>query len=221
MPDPELDAFQAARQSMVEVQLKQRGIRDPRVLAAMAQVPRHQFISPAYHDIAYADHPAPIGEGQTISQPYMVALMLEGLELRPQDVVLEIGTGSGYQAALLAELAARVYTIERHASLAERARHMLSQLGYNNVTVVVGDGSQGLPQAAPFDSIVVAAAAPQVPPALFEQLREGGRMLIPVGSPELQELQLIRKMNGGPQVFRSEGCRFVPLIGEHGFKSGW
>jgi protein-L-isoaspartate(D-aspartate) O-methyltransferase len=215
------DRFEAARRSMVELQLKSRGIRDPRVLAAMQRVPRHEFVDPSDWGLAYADHPLPIGEGQTVSQPYIVAAMVEALSIGPEDKVLEIGTGSGYQAAVLAELAKQVFTIERHPSLAERAGSVLARLGYRNVIVVVGDGSQGLAAAAPFHGIVVAAAAPQVPPPLFDQLADGGRMIIPVGSPHLQELQLIRKVNGQAHTSRMEGCRFVPLVGREGFNSEW
>jgi protein-L-isoaspartate(D-aspartate) O-methyltransferase len=219
--DAQSDGFAAARNSMVELQLKARGIRDPRVLSAMQSVPRHEFVAPEYYDIAYADHPIPIGEGQTVSQPYIVAAMVEALAIRPENSVLEVGTGTGYQAAILGEMAARVFTIERHASLAEQARSTLAQLGYRNVTVVVGDGSEGYAEAAPFDAIIVAAAAPQVPPPLWEQLNEGGRMIIPVGGPQIQELQLLRKIDGQAQISPMEGCRFVPLIGTEGFSSGW
>jgi protein-L-isoaspartate(D-aspartate) O-methyltransferase len=161
---------------------------------------------------AYEDHPLPIGQDQTISQPYMVALMLEYLAVEPENTVLEIGTGSGYQAALLAELAKRVYTIERHPALANFAARDLMRLGYSNVTVLVRDGSLGLPEHAPYERIIVAAAAPRVPPALLAQLSDGGRMILPVGSEHVQELQLIRKKNGVPLATSLEGCRFVPLI---------
>jgi len=214
------DVHQAARIAMVETQLRSRGIRDQRVLDAMLAVPRHEFAPPHYEGRAYGDHPIPIAESQTISQPYVVAAMLEALEIRPEDNVLEVGTGSGYQTALLAELARRVHSIDRHATLVEQAGPILKRLGYENIALHVGDGSQGLPQAAPFDAIVVAAAAPQVPPPLFEQLREGGRMVIPVGSPYGQELQLVRKHQGQMLISRQEGVRFVPLIGEEGFRAG-
>ncbi|HSA91394.1 MAG TPA: protein-L-isoaspartate(D-aspartate) O-methyltransferase [Terriglobales bacterium] len=211
------DPYRMRRLAMVEVQLRARGIRDERVLAAMAQVPRHLFVPPEHHDDAYGDFPLPIGEGQTISQPYVVAAMLEALALRPEDVVLEIGTGSGYQTALLAELAREVYSIERQPRLAMRAEEALLRLGYTNVHVRVGDGTLGWPEAAPFEAIIVAAAAPQVPPSLFDQLREGARMIVPVGSTFAQELQLIRKQSGGTFVTHLDGCRFVPLIGREGF----
>ena len=197
---------------MVETQLRARGIRDPRLLQAMADIPRHEFVAPRYRDQAYEDHPLPIDAGQTISQPYIVALMLDLLQLDPSSKVLEIGTGSGYQAAVLSQLAGHVYTVERHAELARQAAETLSRLGLTNVSVLTGDGSLGLAEQAPFDAIVVAAAAAQIPPALFAQLREGGRMIIPVGPPEAQELQLVRKQGGKALISMREGCRFVPLI---------
>jgi protein-L-isoaspartate(D-aspartate) O-methyltransferase len=206
---------------MVESQLRARGIRDERVLAAMFRVPRHEFVSEEHREQVYEDHPIPIGEGQTISQPYIVAIMLEALALNPSDTVLEIGTGSGYQTALLAELVRQVYSVERYASLARAAQATLARLGFNNVEVFVADGSHGLPDRAPFDAIVVSAAAPQIPPPLFEQLREGGRMVIPVGPAHAQELQLVRKHEGQPVVTSMEGCRFVPLIGSEGYRSEW
>jgi protein-L-isoaspartate(D-aspartate) O-methyltransferase len=212
-PLTQVAAFSAQRQLMVESQLRARGIRDERVLRAMAHVPRHQFVDPVYWGKAYQDHPLPIGHGQTISQPYIVAVMLEVLALEPTHEALEIGTGSGYTAALLAELTAHVYSVERHQDLARAAGQLLKQLGYGNVTVLVGDGSEGLPAAAPFDAILVSAAALQLPPALFEQLKEGGRMAIPVGPPEAQELQFVRKQGGQAVITVIESCRFVPLVG--------
>ena len=219
--ETQIDSFLTQRRSMVESQLRARGIRDERVLAAMLRVPRHEFVSEEHREQVYEDHPIPIGEGQTISQPYIVAIMLEALALDPSDTVLEIGTGSGYQTALLAELVRQVYSVERYASLARAAQATLARLGFNNVEVLVGDGSRGLPDRAPFDAIVVSAAAPQIPPPLFEQLREGGRMVIPVGPAHAQELQLVRKHEGQPVVTSMEGCRFVPLIGSEGYRSGW
>jgi protein-L-isoaspartate(D-aspartate) O-methyltransferase len=216
-----VDSFLAQRRSMVESQLRARGIRDERVLAAMLHVPRHEFVSAEYRDQVYEDHPIPVGEGQTVSQPYIVAIMLQALTLHPSDAILEVGTGSGYQTALLAELTRQVYSVERHASLARTAQATLARLGYTNVEVVLGDGSHGLPERAPFDAIVVSAAAPQIPPPLFEQLREGGRMVIPVGPAHAQELQLVRKQAGQAVVTDLEGCRFVPLIGSQGYPSGW
>jgi protein-L-isoaspartate(D-aspartate) O-methyltransferase len=206
------DAFAFERERMVALQLRARGILDEYVLAAMARVPRHEFVAPEYRSQAYGDHPLPIGHGQTISQPYIVALMLEDLALQPTQTVLEVGTGSGYVTALLAELTSRVYSIERYAALARSAENTLTRLGYSNVTVIVGDGGEGLPAQAPFDAILVSAAALSVPPALFEQLQEGGRMAIPIGSPELQDLHLVRKQNSQPVTSILEGCRFVPLI---------
>ena len=217
----QVDSYFAHRRSMVESQLRARGIRDQRVLAAMLRVPRHEFVSPDHRQQAYEDHPIPIGEDQTLSQPYIVALMLEALALNPSDLVLEIGTGSGYQTALLSELTRQVYSVERHAPLARTAEEMLTRLGCNNVKVLVGDGSRGLVEFAPFDAIVVSAAAPQIPYPLFEQLHEGGRMVIPVGPAHAQELQLVRKQAGQLKVINLEGCRFVPLIGIEGYSSGW
>lgn len=206
------DHYAVERRHMVESQLRSRGIHDRRLLKAMASVPRHEFVEAPYREQAYDDHPLPIAAGQTISQPYIVALMLDLLHLEPSSRVLEIGTGSGYQTALLAQLAAHVYSVERHPELARQAEDTLSGLGFNNISVVAGDGSHGLIEHAPFDAIIVSAAASQVPPALFEQLREGGRMIIPVGPPEAQELQLVRKQGGKALVTLREGCRFVPLV---------
>jgi protein-L-isoaspartate(D-aspartate) O-methyltransferase len=202
---------------MVESQLRNRGIRDKRVLSAMLQVPRNEFVPAEYQDKAYADHPIPIAENQTISQPFIIALSLEALALNGSERVLEVGTGSGYQTALLAVLAREVFSIERRPVLAQSAEALLNRLGYANVTMVVGDGSNGVPQFAPFDAIVVSAAAPQVPRSLFDQLAENGRMVIPVGPPHAQELQLVRKQDGHIRVKVLEGCRFVPLIGAEGY----
>lgn len=207
----------AKRIAMVELQLRQRGIRDERILQAMAKVPRHEFVAPAFKYQAYEDQPLPIGEGQTVSQPYIVAAMLESLTLTPSDRVLEVGTGSAYQAALLAELAAEVFSIERHASLADSARQVLERLEQKNVHIRVGDGSLGWPEAAPFDAIVVSAAVPQAPPSLISQLKEGGRLIAPVGTPDMQELQLVRVVSGELLIKHLDGCRFVPLIGKQGF----
>ena len=200
------------REEMVRGQLAERGIRGPRVLDAMRNVPRHEFIPEALRQEAYEDHPLPIGEGQTISQPYIVAAMLEHLALGATDRVLEIGTGSGYVTALLSLLCAEVYSVERHAQLAASAEGILHRLGYRNVKIRVGDGAQGWAEYAPFDAILVSAATSEMPPALFTQLREGGRMVVPVGPPSSQELQLIRKIGGEPEVTFLEGCRFVPLV---------
>jgi len=197
---------------MVETQLRARGIRDARLLLAMEHVPRHEFVEARYRDQAYEDHPIPIDAGQTVSQPYIVALMLEILQLEPRSNVLEIGTGSGYQTAVVAEISAHVYSVERHPQLACQAQQTLSRLGYTNLTLRVGDGGRGWAEYAPFDAIVVSAAATQIPAPLFDQLREGGRMIIPVGPHEGQELQLVRKRQGEPLINLREGCRFVPLI---------
>src|SRR5581483_10922784 len=207
------DRFARLREQMVNEQLRDRGISDRRVLHAMARVPRHEVVTEEYRDQAYEDHPVPIGEGQTLSQPYIVAIMLQALSLNGAEKVLEIGTGSGYQTALLAELAREVYSVERHASLARSAQEVLQRLGYRNVFVAVGDGSKGLLERAPFEAIIVSAAAPRIPAALFDQLQEGGRMIIPVGPAYAQQLQLVRKKNGESTVEMLEGCRFVPLIG--------
>lgn len=199
---------------MVDSQLRARGIGDERVLDAMLRVPRHEFAPERYRHQAYEDHPLPIGEGQTISQPYIVARMLEALAIKPTNKVLEVGTGSGYLTALLGELAAQVISVERHAPLADAAGELLSHLGYTNVRVIVGDGSQGFAEAAPYDAIIVSAAAAEVPRALLKQLAEGGRMIIPVGAADSQQLQLIRLENGQPRISLHELCRFVPLVSD-------
>jgi protein-L-isoaspartate(D-aspartate) O-methyltransferase len=214
MSTPNEAVFAALRQRMVESQLQERGITDERVLRAFARVPRHEFTAERCIDQAYHDHPLPIGEGQTISQPYIVALMLEALALEAGDRVLEIGTGSGYATALLAELTAQVFSVERHTALADRSRDLLARLGYTNVKVIVGDGSQGFAACAPYDAILVSAAAQEVPRALVEQLGEGGRMIIPVGEHDSQQLQLIDMRNGQPHTTLREMCRFVPLVSD-------
>ncbi|MGD0825943.1 MAG: protein-L-isoaspartate(D-aspartate) O-methyltransferase [Terriglobales bacterium] len=206
------DSPERQREAMVRKQLAERGIRDARVLDAMRQVPRHEFVPESARPSAYEDHPLPIGEDQTISQPYIVAAMLEHLALQAADRVLEIGTGSGYVTALLSLLASDVYTVERHASLASAAESTLHRLGYRNVHIRVGDGTQGWAECAPFDAMIVSAATPEMPPALFGQLRENGRMIVPVGPSSSQVLQLIGKAGGRPEVKILEGCRFVPLV---------
>ena len=213
------DPWQLPRLTMVATQLRNRGIRDERVLAAMERVPRHLFVPADKLRQAYDDQPVPIEAEQTISQPYIVAAMLEAVHLSPEDIVLEVGTGSGYQTALLAELVARVYSVERYALLANSAEQRLRDLGYSNVEIAVGDGTLGLPQHAPYDVIIVAAAAPHVPQPLLQQLKEGGRLIVPVGSPENQQLQLLRKQAGGLLTTLLDGCRFVPLIGAEGYKT--
>jgi protein-L-isoaspartate(D-aspartate) O-methyltransferase len=208
----EAASFSNERRRMVDEQLRARGIPDERVLDAMGRVPRHEFVPSPYRDQAYQDHPLPISEGQTISQPYIVALMLEALKITPKDKVLEVGTGSGYVTALLAELAAEVFSIERHAVLAEEARAALVRLGYTNVKLSVRDGSLGLAENAPYDAILVSAAALKLPSALVGQLAEGGRMIIPVGPADAQQLQLITMRNGQVEIQLREHCRFVPLV---------
>jgi protein-L-isoaspartate(D-aspartate) O-methyltransferase len=206
------DSPQLQRERMVRTQLADRGIRDLRVLDAMRKVPRHEFVPESFRQDAYEDHPLPIGEGQTISQPYIVAAMLKHLALQANERILEIGTGSGYMTALLSLLCAEVYSVERHAQLAASAESTLHRLEYRNVKIRVGDGGQGWAEYAPFDAILVSAATPEMPPALFAQLRDGGRMIVPVGPPSIQELQLIYKVSGRPEVKILEGCRFVPLV---------
>jgi protein-L-isoaspartate(D-aspartate) O-methyltransferase len=211
-PSFQQDHFRAQREEMVRTQLAERGIRDRRVLDAMRYVPRHRFVPELLRQDAYADRPLPIGEGQTISQPYIVAAMLERLGLEKMERVLEVGTGSGYVTALLSLLAAEVYSVERHAQLAASAESTLHGLGYRNVHIKLGDGSQGWIEHAPFDAILVSAATAETPLALFAQLREGGRMIVPIGPSSSQELQLIRKIGGASEVKILEGCRFVPLV---------
>ena len=205
------------RERMVDGQLRRRGISDERVLDAMASVPRELFVPERVRDRAYDDAALPIGGGQTISQPFMVARICEALALRGDERVLDVGTGSGYQAAVLAELAGEVHTIERIADLAERARESLELAGYGRVRVHVGDGSLGLPDEAPFGAIAVAAAAPEVPASLYEQLEPSGRLAVPIGGLGGQELHLVVRSPEGPAVLRSLPCRFVPLVGAEGF----
>ncbi len=206
--------FDDERRQMVEVQLRARGVRDPRVLEAMARVPRHLFVPETERAYAYADEPLPIGSGQTISQPYIVAYMTEALGLSGDEKVLEVGTGSGYQTAVLAELAREVLTIEVIDSLSRAAQERLERAGCRNIRFRVGDGSAGWPEEAPFDAIMVTAAAPRIPEALEAQLGPEGRMVIPVGT-DLQELSLVRRGRKGLQRERLIGVRFVPLVGVH------
>jgi protein-L-isoaspartate(D-aspartate) O-methyltransferase len=206
------------RNRMVDDQIIPRGVRDERVLAALRKVPRHEFIPEAIRGMAYADNALPIGEGQTISQPYMVARMTELLELKGIERVLEIGTGSGYQAAVLAELCDKVYTVERIKTLADRARAALDRLGYRSVAIKVYDGTYGWKDMAPFDAILVTAGSPDIPAPLVEQLKEGGKMVIPVGARYGQELIRIIKTAEGTMKELSIPCVFVPLIGNHGWK---
>ncbi|MGE3540704.1 MAG: protein-L-isoaspartate(D-aspartate) O-methyltransferase [Candidatus Tectimicrobiota bacterium] len=208
--------YTTARLAMVQRQLQKRGITEARVLQAMRDVPRHLFVPQAWRHEAYSDHPLPIGDDQTISQPYMVAIMTQSLHLQGTERVLEIGTGSGYQAAVLSRLAAQVYSIEYFPGLAQRAQAVLQELGYTNVEVRVGDGGLGLPAQAPYQGILVAAAAPHVPQALLEQLSDGGRLVIPVGTAAGQELLIIQRQGETYIEERSVPCRFVPLLGQEG-----
>jgi len=208
-------AFAAKRRSMVAAQIEARGVGDPLVLKAMSDVPRHLFVPPEYADRAYEDHPLPIAEGQTISQPYIVALMTECLAPKGTDTVLEVGTGSGYQAAVLGRIVGRVFTIEINEALARRAAETLERLGFGNIHVRCGDGFFGWPEKAPFDGVIVTCAVPEVPPALFAQLAEGGRLVIPLGDIRTyQVLTVITKQAGKPRVERILDVRFVPMTGE-------
>ena len=207
-----------ARERMIERQIARRGIRDPYLLEAMRRVPREEFLPPDMHEYAYKDSPLPIGAGQTISQPYIVALMIAAAGIRPGDCVLEIGAGSGYAAAVMAQVAHQVYAIERHAELAELARQRFARLGYANIEIRIGDGSGGWPDAAPFDAILAAAGAPEVPDVLRRQLVIGGRLVMPVGSRHSQ--RLVKTTRQGADQFSREdlgGVMFVPLVGEHGW----
>jgi len=214
----EKDLYRIAREKMVETQIKARGVKDTRVLEAMLKVPRHLFVEEALRDQAYGDFPLPIGEGQTISQPYIVAIMTEALELKGSERVLEVGTGSGYQTAILAELALWIYTIEKYSSLLERAKNILIKLGYKNISFKLGDGSLGWKEIAPFDAIIVTAAAPKIPQPLIDQLLEGGRIVIPVGDEYSQVLVKGIKKDGKLRTQTLEAVRFVKLVGAYGFK---
>lgn len=214
----ESEEFARQRAEMVEKQLRKRGLTEAVVLGAMSAVPRHEFVPEELRSRAYEDVPLPIGAGQTISQPYIVATMTAALGLKPNDRVLEIGTGCGYQAAILSRLAGEVFTIERWPELASAASARLARLGYANVHVHCGDGSFGLPEFAPFNAILVAAAAPAVPQPLLAQLAEGGRMIVPVGDSDHQELRRIEKLGNTFLTSALEGCRFVPLVGYHGWQ---
>jgi protein-L-isoaspartate(D-aspartate) O-methyltransferase len=210
--------WRVERERMVKEQIIARGITDERVIDAMMRVPRHLFVDKTYYHQAYNDYPLPIGNGQTISQPYMVAAMTELLELKGNETVLEIGTGSGYQTAILALLCARVFTIERISELSLRARKILNELGFNNINFLVGDGSLGWPDFAPYDGIIVTAGAPDIPRPLIDQLAERGRMVIPIGGEYFQTLNVIKKHKGS--IMRKElfECTFVPLVGKEGWK---
>jgi len=212
------DPYTQSRETMVKTQIKARGITDHGVLTAMFKVPRHRFVEPALVSQAYGDYPLSIGDGQTISQPYIVALMTEALELTGREKTLEIGTGSGYQTAILAELSAQVYTIERIPVLQEKARKVLEELGYSNINYKIFDGTIGWTEYAPFDAVIVTAAAPKVPEPLLEQLAEDGRLVIPVGGRLEQDLLKITKKQGETIRKNLGGCRFVSLIGVHGWR---
>lgn len=211
------DPFAAARRQMVDQQIAGRGVRDRRVLQTMAEVPRHRFLPAEYRHLAYDDSALPIGECQTISQPYMVGVMTEALQLQPSSRVLEIGTGSGYQTAVLAEIAAEVYTVERFETLSDEARALLTELGYRNVQFRVDDGSQGWPEAAPFDAILITAAAREIPEPLQAQLAPGGRLVVPLGDRSLQELYRLTRIDGEWRREAITPCRFVPLVAEAGW----
>lgn len=208
---------ESERLRMVETQIRARGIEDRLVLDAMKKVPRHVFVAESYYDSAYSDRPLPIGFGQTISQPYMVAIMTESLKLQGHEKVLEVGTGSGYQAAILAEIVDHVVSLERVPELARAASERLRQLGYSNVEIHVGDGSEGFHARAPYDAIVVTAGAPEIPEVLVKQLAEGGRLVIPVGNSFQQTLTRVTVAGGERKTERMEGCVFVPLIGKYGW----
>jgi protein-L-isoaspartate(D-aspartate) O-methyltransferase len=216
----EVQEWKMEREKMVNEQIIRRGINDPRVIDAMRAVPRHYFVEKIYHHRAYSDFPLPIGNGQTISQPYMVGKMTEMLELQPGDHVLEIGTGSGYQTAILAYLSKIVYTIERIGELQRIAKQKLLSMGFNNVSYMIGDGTVGWTECAPFDAIMVTAGAPEIPDPLIKQLAEKGRMVIPVGGRSYQVLNFIRKQKN--RIFREEsfGCTFVPLVGRESWENG-
>jgi protein-L-isoaspartate(D-aspartate) O-methyltransferase len=212
--------FSKIRAKMVEDQIISRGVKDERVIAAMRKVSRHLFVEEALQGQAYTDHPLPIGEKQTISQPYMVALMTEALALTGKEKVLEIGTGSGYQTAILAECAAKVFSIERIRTLAIQARKLLLELGYFNVEIKFSDGTVGWLDESPFDAIMVTAGAPDIPQPLIDQLKVGGRMAIPVGDADVQDLVRVTRTEDGIKKEDLGGCRFVKLIGKHGWNGG-
>lgn len=209
--------YDRRREEMVATQLETRGITDPDVLAAMRKVPRHLFVGEALWDQAYGDFPLPIGEGQTISQPYIVAEMTQALELTAEDRVLELGTGSGYQAAILAQIAYRVYTIERIHSLYAKARRLFDDMRYHNIVCRYSDGTLGWEAEGPYDAIIVTAGAPKIPAVIVNQLAVGGRMILPVGDQHSQELVKIYRDEDGIHQARLGGCRFVKLVGEHGW----
>jgi len=214
----EVNEWKHERERMVKEQIVARGVEDIRVIQAMKKVPRHLFIEKTYYHQAYNDYPLPIGQNQTISQPYMVASMTELLELKDDERVLEIGTGSGYQTAILALLCSKVYSVERISELTRKARLTLKQLGFSNINLIVRDGTLGWPEFAPYNGIIVTAGAPEIPDALIEQLANNGRMVIPVGNEASQTLNFVEKHKG--RIYRKEffGCTFVPLVGKGGWK---
>jgi protein-L-isoaspartate(D-aspartate) O-methyltransferase len=210
--------YERQREEMVRTQIEARGIKAPKVLAAFRRVPRHLFVSEALRDQAYGDYPLPIGEQQTISQPYIVAEMTQALDLGEDDRVLEIGTGSGYQAAILAQIVYRVYTVERKRSLYQQARNLFDKLHYHNIVMKYGDGTKGWRDESPFDGIIVTAGAPQIPDVLIDQMGEGGRLVVPVGNQHTQELIKIFRDDQNIRQINLGGCRFVKLVGEYGWK---
>jgi len=210
--------YERQREEMVRNQMETRGIKEPTVLSAFRKVPRHLFVSEALRDQAYGDYPLPIGEQQTISQPYIVAEMTQALILTGEDRVLELGTGSGYQAAILAQIVYRVYTVERRRTLYMQTRNLFDKLNYHNIVTKYADGTKGWQEESPFDAIVVTAGAPEMPEVLINQLAEGGRLVIPVGNQHTQELIKIYRDKGSIQQTNLGGCRFVKLVGEHGWK---
>ena len=209
--------YAIARKRMVEEQVRARGIKDQQIIQVMLKVPRHLFVEEGLVPMAYNDHPLSIGEGQTISQPYIVAYMVECLKLRPEDRILEIGTGCGYATATLAEIGSQVYSMERLPTLLMKARKTLKRLGYKNIVLKLGDGTQGWPEQAPFDGILVSAASPNIPQPYLDQLAEGGRLILPIGGEDCQELILITKTKGKYRQETLSGCRFVKLMGKYGF----
>jgi protein-L-isoaspartate(D-aspartate) O-methyltransferase len=212
------DTYTMARDRMVEEQIARRGVTDPKVLIAMRMIPRHFFVDRGLWSRAYGDHPLPIGQGQTISQPYMVALMTQALGVQEDHRILEIGTGSGYQAAILARMAKKVFTIERHGALARRAREVFDQLEFDNIAIRIGDGTIGWNKYAPYDGIVVTAGSPDLPQPLLDQLsEEGGRLVIPVGGHGFQQLKVVTRQGDEFTTREEVGCSFVPLVGKHGW----
>ena len=216
--DKESIKYARQREEMVRTQIEARGIKAPKVLAAFSRVPRHLFVSEALRDQAYGDYPLPIGEQQTISQPYIVAEMTQALDLGEDDRVLEIGTGSGYQAAILAQIVYRVYTVERKRSLYQQARNLFDKLHYHNIVMKYADGTKGWRDESPFDGIIVTAGAPQIPDVLIDQMGEGGRLVVPVGNQHTQELIKIFRDDQNIRQINLGGCRFVKLVGEYGWK---